>query len=330
MVLVGNPPTRKHWLFKWFGQEPLAPGYRLHRWSTLDNLENLAPDYVEGLMAWEKTDNARFRRFVLGEWGYTTDEQPVLSEFDEEQNTGILEPVRDGTLFLLTGWDLGFRVPAIVWAQILSNGWVNLLRELIGDCEQLRPFARRFKQQHELYFPNWAVVHYCDPAGVARKDDGMSSVRVLRSEGIRPRYRKLPVLKRLDLFRDLIRDTRLRRRVLQADRRHCKMFIEGALGDLNGVRAEPFNTLVVDFARRVGAKAIVKGLRAISDFEYEFEMNQLNRRQDPEIESVYLMASPQYSFLSSSGVKELATFGGRIDDLVRDEVARRLQEELKR
>src|ERR1700760_3171393 len=76
--------------------------------------------------------------------------------------------------------------------------------------------------------------------------------------------------------------------------------------------------------------AIVKGLRAISDFEYELEMNQLNRRQDPEIESVYLMASPQYSFLSSSGVKELATFGGKIDDLVPDEVARRLQEELTR
>ncbi len=68
---------------------------------------------------------------------------------------------------------------------------------------------------------------------------------------------------------------------------------------------------MVDFARSVGAKAIVKGLRAISDFEYELEMNQLNRRQDPEIESVYLMASPQYSFLSSSGVKELATFGGQ-------------------
>jgi pantetheine-phosphate adenylyltransferase len=107
-------------------------------------------------------------------------------------------------------------------------------------------------------------------------------------------------------------------------------FIEHAIGDLQGVRAEPFNTLVVEFARRVGAKAIVKGLRAISDFEYEFEMNQLNRRQDPEIESVYLMASPQYSFLSSSGVKELATFGGRIDDLVPEEVATRLQEELRR
>ena len=80
----------------------------------------------------------------------------------------------------------------------------------------------------------------------------------------------------------------------------------------------------------VGARAIVKGLRAISDFEYELEMNQLNRRQDPEIESVYLMASPQYSFLSSSGVKELATFGGKIDDLVPAEVARRLQEELRR
>ncbi|HEX7609396.1 MAG TPA: pantetheine-phosphate adenylyltransferase [Solirubrobacteraceae bacterium] len=107
-------------------------------------------------------------------------------------------------------------------------------------------------------------------------------------------------------------------------------FIERALADAENIRVEPFSTLVVDFARSIGAKAIVKGLRAISDFEYELEMNQLNRRQDPEIESVYLMASPQYSFLSSSGVKELATFGGRIDDLVPDEVAGRLQEELRR
>ncbi len=107
-------------------------------------------------------------------------------------------------------------------------------------------------------------------------------------------------------------------------------FIQHATAALPNVRAEPFNTLVVEFAHDVGAKTIVKGLRAISDFEYEFEMNQLNRRQAPDVESVYLMAGPQYSFLSSSGVKELATFGGRIDDLVPDEVARRLQEELKR
>jgi pantetheine-phosphate adenylyltransferase len=107
-------------------------------------------------------------------------------------------------------------------------------------------------------------------------------------------------------------------------------FVERAIADVDTVRVAPFSTLVVDFARSIGAKAIVKGLRAISDFEYELEMNQLNRRQDPEIESVYLMASPQYSFLSSSGVKELATFGGRIDDLVPAEVALRLQEELRR
>jgi pantetheine-phosphate adenylyltransferase len=107
-------------------------------------------------------------------------------------------------------------------------------------------------------------------------------------------------------------------------------FIEHATADLPGVRIEPFSTLIVDFARSVGARAIVKGLRAISDFEYELEMSQLNRRQDPEIESVYLMASPQYSFLSSSGVKELATFGGKIDDLVPGEVALRLQEQLTR
>ncbi len=107
-------------------------------------------------------------------------------------------------------------------------------------------------------------------------------------------------------------------------------FVRNALAGVEGVRVEPFSTLLVDFARSVGAIAIVKGLRAISDFEYELEMNQLNRRQDPGIESVYLMASPQYSFLSSSGVKELAIFGGRIDDLVPHEVARRLQEELRR
>jgi pantetheine-phosphate adenylyltransferase len=107
-------------------------------------------------------------------------------------------------------------------------------------------------------------------------------------------------------------------------------FIAAATAHLDGVRAEPFDTLVVEFARRVGARAIVKGLRAISDFEYELEMNQLNRREAPEIESVYIMASPEFSFVSSSGVKELATFGGRIDGLVHPEVARRLQEELGR
>ena len=107
-------------------------------------------------------------------------------------------------------------------------------------------------------------------------------------------------------------------------------FVRNATRDLPNITVETFSTLLVEFARERGAMAIVKGLRAISDFEYELEMNQLNRRQDPEIESVYLMASPQYSFLSSSGVKELATFGGKIDELVPDEVARRLQEELRR
>jgi pantetheine-phosphate adenylyltransferase len=107
-------------------------------------------------------------------------------------------------------------------------------------------------------------------------------------------------------------------------------FIERALEDLDGVRVEPFSTLVVDFARSIGAKAIIKGLRAISDFEYELEMNQLNRQQAPEIESVYIMASPEFSFVSSSGVKELAVFGGRIDGLVHPHVAARLQEELRR
>jgi pantetheine-phosphate adenylyltransferase len=107
-------------------------------------------------------------------------------------------------------------------------------------------------------------------------------------------------------------------------------FLHNATGELSNISIETFSTLLVDFARSRGAMAIVKGLRAISDFEYELEMNQLNRRQAPEIESVYLMASPKHSFLRSSGVKELATFGGEIDDLVPDEVARHLKERLDR
>ena len=91
-----------------------------------------------------------------------------------------------------------------------------------------------------------------------------------------------------------------------------------------------FDTLVVEFARENGAKAIVKGLRAISDFEYEFEMNQLNRKIAPDIESIYMFSSPQYSFLSSSGVKELAMFGGDLNELVPQPVAVRLEEALKR
>ncbi len=106
--------------------------------------------------------------------------------------------------------------------------------------------------------------------------------------------------------------------------------IADATEHLENVRPEPFDTLVVEFALKIGAKTIVKGLRAISDFEYEFEMNQLNRMQAPDIESLYLMASPQYSFLSSSGIKELAMFGGKIDDLVTPKVAQRLKEELAR
>ncbi|MEI2701023.1 MAG: pantetheine-phosphate adenylyltransferase [Baekduia sp.] len=106
--------------------------------------------------------------------------------------------------------------------------------------------------------------------------------------------------------------------------------ITEATAHLGNVRAEPFSVLVVDFARELGATAIVKGLRAISDFEYEMEMNQLNRMQAPDIDTLYLMASPQYSFLSSSGVKELVTFGGNIDELVPARVATRLREELAR
>jgi pantetheine-phosphate adenylyltransferase len=103
-------------------------------------------------------------------------------------------------------------------------------------------------------------------------------------------------------------------------------FLKQALTELDNVEVDVFSELVVDFARRWEAKAIVKGLRVVSDFEYEFQMNQLNRTLAPEIETVYVMASPQVSFVSSSGVKEIAAFGGNVEELVPPAVARRLKE----
>ena len=103
-------------------------------------------------------------------------------------------------------------------------------------------------------------------------------------------------------------------------------FLRDSLDGLGNVEVDVFSQLVVDFARKWEAKVIVKGLRVISDFEWEFQMNQLNRTLAPEVETVYVMASPQVSFVSSSGVKEIAAFGGAVDELVPEAVARRFRE----
>jgi pantetheine-phosphate adenylyltransferase len=107
-----------------------------------------------------------------------------------------------------------------------------------------------------------------------------------------------------------------------------KGLLEQATAHLPNVEVRIFSNLLVAFARELEAKTIVKGLRAISDFEYEFEMAQLNRKLDPEIESMYVIASPHYSFLSSTGVKEMATFGGDVSDLVPAPVVTAMAERL--
>jgi pantetheine-phosphate adenylyltransferase len=103
-------------------------------------------------------------------------------------------------------------------------------------------------------------------------------------------------------------------------------FLRQALGHLDNVEVDVFKELVVEFARRWEAKVIIKGLRVLSDFEWEFQMNHLNRVLAPDIETVYVMASPEVSFVSSSGVKEIAHFGGKVDELVPEAVARRFRE----
>ncbi|MCH3943959.1 MAG: pantetheine-phosphate adenylyltransferase [Atopobiaceae bacterium] len=91
-----------------------------------------------------------------------------------------------------------------------------------------------------------------------------------------------------------------------------------------GVEVVPFNSLLVDFCHRVGAGAVVKGLRAMTDFEYELQQADLNCRMAPDVESIFVMSSPEYGYVSSSIVRELASFGGDVDLLVPPCVARHL------
>lgn len=92
-----------------------------------------------------------------------------------------------------------------------------------------------------------------------------------------------------------------------------------------GVTVEAFQGLLVDYVRQKGAHVIIRGLRAVSDFEHEFQMALLNRKLDGDVETVFLMPSEEYSYLTSSIVKEIASLGGPLDDFVDPEVADRLR-----
>ena len=98
------------------------------------------------------------------------------------------------------------------------------------------------------------------------------------------------------------------------------------LGDMDGVDVRPFTGLLVDFAREQGAGAVVKGLRAMTDFEYELQQADLNYRLNSELESIFVMSSPEYGYLSSSVVRQIASFGGDVDEFVPPCVAAALRE----
>ena len=95
------------------------------------------------------------------------------------------------------------------------------------------------------------------------------------------------------------------------------------------VRVASFEGLLVDFALEMGAKTVVKGLRAVTDFEYEIQMSQMNRHLSGEVVSMFVATKPEYGYLSSSLVKEVARLGGSVDALVPDPVAKALKERLE-
>ena len=104
--------------------------------------------------------------------------------------------------------------------------------------------------------------------------------------------------------------------------------IQKATKNLDNVEVESFSGLTVDFARKRRATAIIRGLRAISDYESELAMAALNRRMAPEIETIILFTNPEWSFISSSLVKEMCAFGGDITGLVPDEIVTEVQNKL--
>lgn len=105
--------------------------------------------------------------------------------------------------------------------------------------------------------------------------------------------------------------------------------IRQSVKDYPNVRVEAFNGLLVNYVKSKGGVAIIRGLRAVSDFEYELQMALMNRRLDMQIETVFMMPSEEYSFLTSTIVKEVASFGGSIKGLVPDVVERALKEKFK-
>ncbi len=104
--------------------------------------------------------------------------------------------------------------------------------------------------------------------------------------------------------------------------------IQCALGDRKDIFVTSFSGLLADFVKKMGSKTVIKGLRAMSDFEYEFQMALLNKNLEPDMETLFMMTSVNYSYLSSSAVKEIARNGGHIDGLVPECIKERLIEKL--
>jgi pantetheine-phosphate adenylyltransferase len=102
-----------------------------------------------------------------------------------------------------------------------------------------------------------------------------------------------------------------------------------SVDDLEGVEVDTFNGLLVDYVHKIGAHHILRGLRALSDFEYEFQMALMNQRLAPDIETVFLMPREEFTFLSSRLVREVARLGGPVEGLVPPPVAARLKERLR-
>ncbi len=147
-------------------------------------------------------------------------------------------------------------------------------------------------------------------------------------------YGHLDIVKRgVEIFQELIvgiAENPKKRPLFTVEERR-EMFIESLkeIGLKGKVKVKTFNSLLVEFAKKEGAVAILRGIRIVSDMDHEFTMASLNRKLYPEIETVFLMPSDDYAYLSSSAVREIAFYGGDVSQFVPKAVERRLKEKFK-
>ncbi len=262
-VMATNPPDIDHWLYQKFVETPVNDS-TVHHLSMFDNAENLGWDYINDNLANLSAREAR--KYVYGQWGFLSDGDPVYPDFSDEMHVmAKLEAVKSSPIY--RGWDFGFRHPCCSWGQRLETTHVNILHECVQSNMDIAAFCRMVKQQSAERFPGHEFIDYCDISGIQVRENGQSCVDELHLQNIRPKFRKLHLMRSVRGIRTLIGTLHMKRPLLMVDAT-CKKTIDAYSGGYawNAVKDEPqkdhksFYDDIMDAARYWITPAVHEGL----------------------------------------------------------------------